>query len=112
MTAPRPRTRSWWGWGWEDEALSDRECTAYGAMLPGLPDAPLPAPDVADLVLRAPRIASPASLSTVMADDPPTRASHAYGKAYRDVVRALHGRIDSAPDLVGRPTTERNFVSK
>ena len=101
---------SWWGWGWEDEALSDRECTDYGAMLPGLPDAPLPAPDVADLVLPPPRIAAPASLSTVMADDPAARASHAYGKAYRDVVRALHGRIDSAPDLVARPTTEAEVV--
>ncbi|NLA35074.1 MAG: FAD-binding oxidoreductase, partial [Actinobacteria bacterium] len=33
-----------------------------------------------------------------------------YGKAYRDVVRALHRQLDNAPDLVARPTSERDVV--
>jgi NAD(P)-dependent dehydrogenase (short-subunit alcohol dehydrogenase family) len=34
------------------------------------------------------------------------RASHAYGKAYRDVVRAFRGRFDHAPDVVAFPRDE------
>lgn len=110
MSTAEPRTRSWWGWGWEELALSDAECVGYGALLPGLPDAPLRAPSVSDLELGAPRVAAPGSLATVLTDDPSERASHAYGKAYRDVVRALHGRVDSPPDLVARPGTEDDVV--
>ncbi len=34
------------------------------------------------------------------------RASHAYGKAYRDVVRGFRGRFDHAPDVVAFPGDE------
>ena len=34
---------------------------------------------------------------------PHDRASHAYGKAYRDIVRAFRGRFDHAPDVVAFP---------
>ena len=34
------------------------------------------------------------------------RAAHAYGKAYRDVVRAFRGRFDHPPDVVALPRDE------
>ena len=43
--------RSWWGWGTTDRALTDDECVAAAAGLPGLPDRPRAVPAVADLVL-------------------------------------------------------------
>ena len=105
-----PRSRSWWGWGWEDEALSDRECAAYGALIPGLADAPIPQPSVDEMTLPTPRVAAPASLARILSDAPLDRASHTYGKAYRDVVRALRRQLDSPPDLVARPTSEADVV--
>lgn len=110
MTGRGARRRSWWGWGWEDQALTDQECVSFGAQIPGLPESPLPIPSVADLDLPAPRIRVPGSLAQAMADDPSARASHDYGKAYRDVVRALHHRIDSVPDIVAHPVSEDDVV--
>lgn len=45
-----------------------------------------------------------------MSDVPLDRASHTYGKAYRDVIRALRGRLDAPPDLVAYPATEAEVV--
>lgn len=104
------RTRSWWGWGWEQQALPDAECVGFGALLPGLRDAPRPVPRIADLDLRAPRVAPPAALADRCSTDPADRAAHAQGKAYRDVVRALRGRIDHPPDVVARPRSEQDVV--
>lgn len=100
--------RSWWGWGTTDRALDDDECIAAAAGLPGLPDRPRPVPAVADLDLPAPRIAAPASLPVSAAPD--VRAAHTYGKAYRDVVRALTGDLAAPPDLVACPRTEGQVV--
>jgi alkyldihydroxyacetonephosphate synthase len=105
------RTRSWWGWGWEDQALPDHECVSLGALIPGLSDGPLPQPQVRDFDLPNPRVAAPTSLAPVFTDDPTERASHARGKAYRDVVRALHGDVGAAPDLVALPSTEAEVVA-
>jgi alkyldihydroxyacetonephosphate synthase len=100
--------RSWWGWGTTDRALSDDECVAAAAGLPGLADRPRPVPAVADLELPAPRVDVRTSLP--LSTDPAVRASHAYGKAYRDVVRALAGDLRAAPDAVGYPRTEAEVV--
>jgi len=103
--------RSWWGWGLTDAALSDDECRRYGALLPGLPTDPITPPTVADLRLRAPRIQAPPALADRCSIDPRDRAGHTYGKAYRDVVRALAGRMDPVPDLVVFPRGEDDIVA-
>jgi alkyldihydroxyacetonephosphate synthase len=61
---------------------------------------------VEDLELRPSRLEPPASLADICSSDPPERASHSYGKAYRDIVRAFRGRIDNPPDVVARPREE------
>ncbi|AJE86291.1 alkyldihydroxyacetonephosphate synthase AgpS [Streptomyces albus] len=104
------RTRSWWGWGWREEALPDAECAALGALLPGLPADPLPVPRVADLDLPEPAATVPASLAPLVTADPADRAAHALGKAYRDVVRALHRTPGRVPDLVARPRGEQDVA--
>jgi alkyldihydroxyacetonephosphate synthase len=100
--------RSWWGWGRVDRALPDDECVALAALLPGLPDRPRPVPELADVALPASRIDAPGSLPVSL--DPGQRASHTYGKAYRDVVRALSGDLRGAPDAVACPRSEADVV--
>lgn len=105
------RARSWWGWGWEDRALSDDECVALGSLLPGLPDRPLPVPEVADDDLAPPRVAVPDALAGIADGSPMARASHGRGKGYRDVIRALHGDLGAPPDVVVRPRDEADVVA-
>lgn len=104
MTASR--TRSWWGWGWEDQALTDDECTGLAAFIPGLPDRPLPTPVVRDVTIPPPRVSPPGALAPWCRTDPADRLGHAYGKAYRDVIRALQRRVDAPPDFVAHPPDE------
>jgi alkyldihydroxyacetonephosphate synthase len=104
------RERSWWGWGWSGEALPDDECAALGALLPGLPDRPRPVPALAELTLPTPRVRPPAALAPRVSTATADRAAHTYGKAYRDVVRALDGDLAAAPDLVAFPRTEAEVV--
>ena len=100
--------RSWWGWGRTDSALPDDECAALAALLPGLPDRPRTPPRIGDLTLPEPRITPPDTLPLTTAAD--VRAAHTYGKAYRDVVRALDGDLRPAPDAVALPRTEADVV--
>ena len=105
------RTRSWWGWGWTELALTDEQCAYWAATIAGLPERPLPVPSLDDLELPAPRVVPPASLAAITTTALDQRAGHTYGKGYRDVVRALHGRLDAAPDLVAHPATEADVVA-
>jgi hypothetical protein len=41
--------------------------------------------------------------AVIEGDDPYERAAHAYGRSYRDVVRAFRGRFDNPPDVVAAP---------
>ncbi|MET8638695.1 FAD-binding oxidoreductase [Streptomyces sp. NPDC004680] len=104
------RSRSWWGWGATDQALSDAECIALGSLVPGAERTPLPVPDVAALTLPAVRVEPPRALAPLMSSTPQDRASHTYGKAYRDVIRALSGDLAPAPDQVARPRTEQEVI--
>jgi alkyldihydroxyacetonephosphate synthase len=107
-------TRSWWGWGSTEEAVSAAESaemlSRIAEFLPGTELAPHDAPDPRTLGLRAPRVSPPSSLGALCSDHPVDRAGHTHGKAFRDVVRNLHGHLDFPPDLVVRPRTEEDVV--
>ncbi|QYG95594.1 FAD-binding oxidoreductase [Iamia sp. SCSIO 61187] len=68
-------------------------------------------PAVADLDLRAPRIAPPDALAAICSTDRRERAAHTHGQAYRDVARNLLGRLAEPPDVVARPRTEDDVVA-
>jgi alkyldihydroxyacetonephosphate synthase len=107
------RERSWWGWGWADEAVDGPGLDALAARVaPLLPlDGDVtPVPDLAAVEPPPPRVAPPASLAHLFASGTRERVSHAYGKAYRDVVRALAGDI-AAPDLVAGPIEEADVAA-
>jgi len=108
MTA---RARNHWGWGYAEEALShERVREAAGGLAQHLgfgdpePERPVPLEAIELAPSRLPP--PPAALAAICADDRDERVRHAYGRAYRDVVRAFRGRIDHAPDLVARPRDE------
>ncbi len=108
------KRRSFWGWGYEDDALSSDERDGLRAMmaarLGGASPEPLPAPRLDDVRLAAPRVAPPSALAHLAKQDVLSRASHTYGKAFRDVVRGLEGDFTNAPDLVLVPESEEDVV--
>ncbi len=107
------RRRKHWGWGYEDDAWSGRQLRAAA---PGLReqlhidgDGEVREPvALTDVVLAQPRATAPGALHGICATDPYSRATHAWGSSYADVVRGFHGRFDFPPDVVARPRGERD----
>src|SRR6185503_5910792 len=107
------RRRKHWGWGYEDQALSREQLHAAA---PGIRDQlgiggerveePVPLEAIS---LPPPRIDPPPALAGIFRSDPYERASHALGKAYRDVVRGFRGQFENPPDLVAHPGDEREI---
>ncbi|HEX6379840.1 MAG TPA: FAD-binding oxidoreductase [Acidimicrobiia bacterium] len=106
--------RSWWGWGLETSALTGDRLDGLGALLAGFfgitPERRTPVP-VAALDLRPPRIEPPAALAPICDTSTYERARHAYGRSYRDVVRAFRGEFPHPPDVVAFPQTENDVAA-
>jgi alkyldihydroxyacetonephosphate synthase len=104
------RRRKHWGWGFEDEQPSPEEVQAAAGGLAahlGFPPIEIEQPVGLDAItLPAVRVLPPASLEAICSNEPHTRASHALGKSYADVVRGFRGRFQDAPDFVARPRDE------
>jgi len=106
--------RSFWGWGYEGGGPDAAQSAgilrtlseSFGTSLEIAPE-----PREADLALPQPRIAAPATLASLCTDLPRQRARHAYGCAYRDIVRALRGQYDHPPDLVAFPRSEEDVTA-
>jgi len=110
--APR---RKFWGWGLEgagpDEEQARRLLRTLAERL-GRPGFELaPAPRLEDVALPAPRVAPPAALAAICSADPFDRASHCYGKSFRDVVRGARGDFAPAPDRVAFPRDEAELAA-
>jgi alkyldihydroxyacetonephosphate synthase len=104
------RRRKHWGWGYEDQQPSHEQvqqgASGIRSHLGFEPlDAEEPVP-LSAVELPAPRIEAPTSLAELCSTDAHERASHAYGRSYRDIVRAFRGRFDHPPDLVAFPRDE------
>ena len=104
------KTRSWWGWGNVEDAVTGEELRQLtGRVSSMLPSAELgahEAPPVESFEVPASRVRPPAALQALTSEAPMDRLGHSHGRAFRDVVRALLGRLDFVPDLVVRPTSE------
>jgi alkyldihydroxyacetonephosphate synthase len=109
------RQRSYWGWGWVDAALTDARRQQLSMLMSTQFDVaslqPLAPRAVEALPLPPCRIRAPAALAACCSNDPHARASHTYGQAFRDLVRALEGRFEPAPDLVAYPDDEHAVVA-
>ncbi len=106
--------RSFWGWGLEGAGPSEEQAAGIGRTLAarfGKPDLRVaPAPRLEQVALRAPRIAAPGALAELLSNAPYDRASHCYGKSYRDIVRAARGEFTHPPDFVAFPRSESDVV--
>jgi alkyldihydroxyacetonephosphate synthase len=109
-----PGRRSWWGWGLEESALAGDRLDGLGALLAGFfgitPERRTPVPLEA-LELRRSRIDPPAALAPFCDTSTYERARHAYGRSYRDVVRAFRGEFPHPPDVVAFPRTETDVAA-
>src|SRR5438067_2998212 len=104
-----------WGWGYEDEQPDPAELRATAAFLAerlGFGSAePEQAVSLSEVSLPPPRLEPPQHLREICFTDPYERALHAYGRSYRDIVRAFRGRFDHPPDVVVRPRSEQELRS-
>ena len=105
--------RSFWGWGhahrFPDAEHRGRLGQMLGALLGGVALTPREPPTLDAIELPTARIAVPDALRSFAAGSPLDRASHTYGKAYRDLVRGFAGDFSSAPDLVAYPADEQQL---
>src|SRR5918999_5297459 len=104
------RRRKFWGWGFEDEqpphAQVERAAAGIRAHLGfGADEVERPVA-LEDVELPPSRLDPPPALAEICRSDTYERAVHAYGRSYRDVVRAFRGRFDHPPDVVAHPTDE------
>ena len=103
------RRLKFWGWGYEDEPPPQAAVDGIRTHL-GFDPVEVERPvALEDVELPRPRLSPPASLEQILSNDRYERVTHAYGKAYRDVVRAFRGQVDHAPDLVARPRDEQEL---
>ncbi|HTA36626.1 MAG TPA: FAD-binding oxidoreductase [Solirubrobacteraceae bacterium] len=101
-----------WGWGYEDQQPTAEQVRATASVVAehldlAIDDVEQPVA-LAQLALRAPRVAPPPSLAEICASDDHARASHALGKSYSDIVDGFRGRFAHPPDFVARPRDERD----
>ena len=108
-----PRLK-FYGWGHEgdglDEAESERVSRFVVEKLGAEPEPAAP-PQVSEIKLRPPRISAPASLASVLTQDPHERLLHTYGKSYPETVRAFARDFANAPDLVALPESEADIAA-
>lgn len=108
------KTRSWWGWGNVEDAVVGPEREALtrrvAELLPGADLTPHSAPPVEEFGVGASRVRAPSALAPIVSEDVRDRLAHSHGQAFRDVVRALLGKLPHVPDLVVRPTSEAEVV--
>jgi alkyldihydroxyacetonephosphate synthase len=107
------RVRKFWGWGYEGEGPAPEQSQGIARALAtrfGVDLDYVPPPRLEEIQLRAPRVAAPEALSPLCSTTLFDRASHTYGKSYRDVVRGHARAFEHPPDLVARPRTEEDVV--
>ncbi len=102
-----------YGWGYADEHLSaDEEArvrAAAGRFGGDLVE--VTAPRESDFDLRAPRIAPPAALASIVSATPYDRLVHSLGKSFADVARMFLRDVPQPPDLVAFPRTESDVAA-
>lgn len=107
------RLRSFWGWGYEEKFPNEGKRKALAARLGAFfgeaPELRAP-PSIDAITVAAPRFTPPVELRAFGTTDKRERATRAYGRGYRDLVRGFRGDFSAAPDWVFFPTTEDQIV--
>jgi len=107
------RRLKFWGWGYEGDGpnedaqrrLCERQSQRFGGPL-----TLAPAPQLAEIEMRAPRVKAPAALEAICATDSYNRAAHHYGKSFRDLVRGFRRQYPNPPDVIAFPRNEQEVI--
>ena len=109
------RRLKFYGWGYEGDGLSeperDRLFEFVAQRLGSEPHPAAPPPNESEIVLKAPRVAAPAALASVLTADPDERLLHTYGKSFPETVRAFARDFGNAPDFVALPADETQVAA-
>jgi alkyldihydroxyacetonephosphate synthase len=112
---PFDSDRNFWGWGVNSVVFpADRlsRVVQFLSTLLGRPVADaIPAPSLDDLRMPEPALEIPEEFRAFVSGDRYARATHTYGKAFRDIVRGLSGDYSAAPDLVAYPRNEQQIAA-
>ena len=103
-----------YGWGYENTGLSKAErehLFRFVADKLGVEPSLEAPPQEAEIALRAPRLAPPSALASVLTSEPYERLLHTYGKSYPETVRAFERDFANAPDLVALPASEAEVAA-
>ena len=104
------KRKSFWGWGYESYEIDKSAIENFKNLLsPVLGISSFDersAPSLKEISLRNPRFELPEQVTEFVSSAKFDRASHSYGKAFRDVWRGAHGLFDNPPDYVAFPKTE------
>lgn len=107
--------RNYWGWGYDNFQFPQESLDRYKMMLKAvlqIKEFEQHQPKtIEELQLRVPRFKLPINLASVCSATTFDRASHSYGKAFRDVWRGFHGHFPNPPDYVAFPKTEADIVA-
>jgi len=107
--------RSFWAWGWEERLPDEAAREALGQQVAVLgvapPDSrPLPTLEQAVAGVPRPAVAPPSAIADLCDASPEARLRHAYGRAYRDLVRGFACDFSAAPDFVCLPRSEEDVA--
>lgn len=102
------REQSFWGWGYADkfpDAEGRKNLGSQVTAMLGFDEVELlDPPSLDDVELRGPRVEPPDALAGICSTGKRERATHTYGKAYRDIVRGFRADFGEPPDFVAYPT--------
>jgi alkyldihydroxyacetonephosphate synthase len=108
------RRRKFYGWGFEGDAVTPEEIRefegAWSKLLGVDTFDPVPFPAVDRIEIRQPRVAIPASLTSICSADKYDRLYHTYGSGTVDVAKSLRGEFRNPPDVIAYPRTEQDIV--
>ena len=114
-TLAQVRKRKLWGWGYEGDGIEppEREALmrALKARFPDHEPEDARPPRPQGVNLPDPRVSLPSAMAKLGSSDPVHRATHAYGKSYRDLLRSLRGSFPHPPDVVARPRSEADVIA-
>jgi len=104
--------RRFWGWGAADDVLDAAEQARLRFVVEQLGGqfSALHPPEVAEFNLRAPRVAAPPALSSMISATPHDRLSHAFGKSYADCARMWLRSTPNPPDWVAFANDEQGVI--
>lgn len=103
------------GWGYEGDQVAKDELQwfedTWMRVLGTEKLSARPAPQLAEIELRPPRVSPVASLAAICSTEKYDRAAHAYGKSVIDLARMLDRDFSNPPDVVAYPHTEKEIVA-